>query len=164
MKDSYRRKAAGFTLIEMLVTLVILGIVASIAISSYRDSVRKTRRTDATVALTELANRLEKFYGTCRTYTTNLTNPMPGSCAVPANIGLAYRTTSPDGHYTLSVTDADPADGAAEDIAFGYQIMATPVVGGAQDGDGFFLIDSTNIKQFDANHNGSIDANENRWP
>ena len=153
--------AHGFTLIEMMIVVVIMSIIAAIAYSSYQDKVRNTRRTDATAAINEIANRLEKFYSSCLTYTTNLTATMPGTCGVS---GLGYRVTSPDGHYDLQVTDADPGDGPAEDIARGYRISATPRAGGLQVGDGYFALDSTGRREFDANHNSTTDANEFRWP
>lgn len=156
-----RRGAHGFTLIEVLIALVIMSIVAAIAYSSYRDRVRQTRRADATTAINEIANRLEKVYSSCLTYTTNLTAAMPGACGVS---GLGYRTTSPDGHYDLRVTDADPGDGATDDIARGYRISATPRAGGLQVGDGYFALDSAGRREFDANNNNTTDANEFRWP
>ena len=150
------RGARGFTLIEMLIVVVIMSIVAAIAYSSYQGQIRKTRRADATTAINEIANRLEKFYSTCLTYTTNLTAAMPGACCAAA--GLNYRVTSPDGHYDLAVA------AAAAGIVSGYRITATPRAGGLQVGDGLFALDSTGRREYDANHNNTIDANENRWP
>lgn len=149
------RGARGFTLIEMLIVVVIMSIVAAIAYSSYQGQIRKTRRADATTAINEIANRLEKFYSTCLTYTINLTAAMPGACA---GAGLNYRVTSPDGHYDLAVA------AAAGGIATGYRITATPRAGGLQVGDGLFALNSTGRREYDANNNTIIDANEYRWP
>jgi type IV pilus assembly protein PilE len=52
----------GFTLIELMVTVAIVGILASIAYPSYQDSVRKSRRADATGVLLGLANAMERHF------------------------------------------------------------------------------------------------------
>lgn len=57
-----RTKPKGFTLIELMIVLAIIGILAAIAYPSYRDSVRKSRRADAKTALLELASWMERNY------------------------------------------------------------------------------------------------------
>ena len=52
------RRHAGFTLVELMITVVILAIVVSIAMPSYSVQVRKSRRTEARTALLDLAGRL----------------------------------------------------------------------------------------------------------
>lgn len=52
----------GFTLIELLITLVIVGILLSIAYPSYSHYLTKARRVDAQVALLDLASRMEQYY------------------------------------------------------------------------------------------------------
>lgn len=65
---------SGFTLIEMMITVVILGIILSIAISSYLDLVRESRRTEAKALLQEVMNREERYYTTENAYTDDLTD------------------------------------------------------------------------------------------
>ena len=60
--------ARGFTLIELLVTMMIVGILASIAVPSYTDYITKSRRARAAQLLAELANRQEQFMLDNKTY------------------------------------------------------------------------------------------------
>lgn len=155
----------GMTLIELMVVVAILGILASFAYSSYQTQMTKTRRTDATTAILDIANRLEKFYSTCASFTRNLDKPMPGDCTATADIGLNYVTVSANGYYSLSVVDGTPADGdPANTISANYLITASPVAGKAQANDGMFRLTSEGRRQYDADRNGSIGTNENKWP
>ncbi|PSJ17823.1 type IV pilin protein [Nitrosomonas supralitoralis] len=58
----YSIKAMGFTLIELMITVAILGIIATIALPSYQDYVRQTNRTVAKSILFENAQFMERFY------------------------------------------------------------------------------------------------------
>lgn len=55
-------KQYGFTLIELMITVVIISILAAIAYPSYQDSVRQTRRAAAQADLMELASHMERLY------------------------------------------------------------------------------------------------------
>jgi len=84
----------GVTLLELMAVVVILGILASIAIPSYRMYVLRAQRVDATAALLRVAAAQEKFYLQNNTYTTTL-----GSGGL--NLGSGNQTEK--GWYTLSV-------------------------------------------------------------
>jgi len=56
------KKSTGFTLIELMITVAIIGILASIAYPSYQDSVRKSRRADAKGVLLGLTNAMERRF------------------------------------------------------------------------------------------------------
>jgi len=60
--------SSGFTLIELMIVVAIIALLAAIAIPSYRDFVVRSHRTEAKVALTELANLQEKFYSEMGSY------------------------------------------------------------------------------------------------
>jgi len=51
----------GFTLVELMVTVAIIGILAAVVYPSYQSQVRKTRRSDAQGALTELTALQEEY-------------------------------------------------------------------------------------------------------
>ena len=69
-----RARVFGFTLIELMIVVVVIGILAAIAFPTYRDQVRKTRRTEAKAALQEAMNRQERLYTTTNRYTDDVTD------------------------------------------------------------------------------------------
>jgi type IV pilus assembly protein PilE len=68
--DAARMYQRGVTLLELMVVLVIVGILASIAVPSYRNYVLRAQRSDATSALLRVASAQEKFYLQNNTYAT----------------------------------------------------------------------------------------------
>jgi len=104
----------GFTLIELLIAVAIVVILMTIAFPSYLESVTKTNRADAFIALSRSAALQEREYTQNNAYTSTL-----------ANIGGA---TSNEGHYTIAV-DLSACTGSC------YTVSATPAAGGKQAGD-----------------------------
>lgn len=85
-------KQKGFTLIEVMIVVVIVAILAAVAVPSYQESVRKTKRAEAKEALTRLAAAQERYFFTNNGYTDDLSllgNPSG---------------TSENGYYNLSFT------------------------------------------------------------
>lgn len=71
------RKSFGFTLIELMIVVAIIGIIAAVAYPSYRDSVAKSRRADAQASLLELAQFMERHYTSNSRYTVGTGDTRP---------------------------------------------------------------------------------------
>jgi type IV pilus assembly protein PilE len=92
------RRICGFTLIELMVTIVVLAIIVGIAVPSYQQQVRKSRRADARNAVLDLAGREERFLSISNSYSQ-----------IPADVGYAiFPATVNNGYYQLNVTVPDP--------------------------------------------------------
>lgn len=138
-----KSKFHGFSLIELLVVLVIIGILASIAIPSYKDYVNKARRSDAKNALMSTSLAMERFYTERATYNGATLGNAPADIA---------KTTSPDSFYTIAFDSAPTsatvcgATADANSSAAAYRLCATPT--GPQTGDtcGTMSISQTGVK------------------
>ncbi len=106
-----RYSQQGFTFLELMISGVIIGILATIAYPSYQSQIQASRRSDAIKALLAAQLAEEQWRANNTSYTTSLTD-------------LDISATSPDGYYTISVTSAD---------ATAYTIEADPT--GMQAGD-----------------------------
>ncbi|HSY46737.1 MAG TPA: type IV pilin protein [Steroidobacteraceae bacterium] len=128
------RRCDGFTLIELMIVVVIATILISIAVPSYMQQIRQSRRTEAKTALLDAAGREERYFSTSTAYTQ--TPAQLGYAALPAAIGSGY--------YTLNV--CSPACAPSAVATPSYTVTATPVAGLSQAGDtqcASFSVDST---------------------
>lgn len=111
------RVCRGFTLIELMLVVVILGVLLAVAFPSYLDSVRKGRRAEGIAGLTTVQQAQERFRANSPTY-GNLN--VPADAATLPNVSA----TTANGRYTLAVTG---------NTAASYTVTATAV--GAQASD-----------------------------
>ncbi len=146
-----QRAARGFTLVELLVTITIVGILASIAVPAYQSQIRKSRRTDARTALLDLAAKEERFLAVQNVYTN-----------AAASLGYAgFPQLVNSGYYQI----AAPVVGAGTlTAAPTFSITATPVAGAGQDRDAAcasFTVDSTGKQS--STDSGNVDSTATCW-
>jgi len=99
------RAFKGFTLMELMIVIAVVGILAAIAIPAYSDYVTRSKRADAKNALLAFQLEQEKFRANNPTYAT------AASLGLPSN--------SPDGHYTIGLSGVGG-------LATTYDLIATP--------------------------------------
>ena len=119
---------AGFTLIELMVTVAIVSILATIAATSYTSQVMKSRRTDARTALLDLAGREEKLFSTTNQYSSS---PSALGYGTAANFPIPVGGSGTN-YYSVSLATPDPAQASAPNT---FSITATPIAGTQQAGD-----------------------------
>ncbi len=120
-----KTKLSGFSLLELMIAVAIVGILGTIAVGAYTSQVTKSRRTDARTALVDMAGREEKLYSTTNAYGTT-----PNALGY-GTAGATFPLLVGSGYYTVNVSVPDPAQASL--LPNTFIITATPV--GAQAGD-----------------------------
>lgn len=123
MRPMQRRSAAGFTLIELMIAVVVVAILAAVAYPNYSEQVRKSRRAEAKSLIGDAANRLERCYTRFNAY----------NAAGCEGIGSG---TSEGGYYALSL----------QVTANSYTLTATPQGKQADDPCGAFSLSHTGVR------------------
>jgi len=80
-------RARGFTLVEVIITVAIVAILVAVALPTYRDHMRKSRRAEAQAYLMAVASRQQQFLLDTRGYAANLATV---GIAAPTNVAAAY--------------------------------------------------------------------------
>lgn len=122
-------KRNGFTLIELMIVVAVIGILAAIALPAYSDYVNRGKITDALAALSDYRIKMEQYFQDNRNYGTagvNVACPVPG-------------TTSKYATYACTITGAPST---------AYTVTATSVAGllGSAAGDYTYSVDEKNTK------------------
>jgi type IV pilus assembly protein PilE len=127
MRNSLHR---GFTLVELMITVAIIALLATIALPSYRSYVIRANRSAAKEAMMDIANRQQQFLLANRVYADKATFEANGY-ALPSDVST---------HYTWAM-GADPSIAVTRPS---YLITFTPT--GAQARDGALTLNSQGVK------------------
>jgi len=130
VKSSRVKSSHGFTLIEIMITVVIIGILAAIGLPAYQTYVLRAGRTEGQAALMDISARLEQYYLGNKAYTTDITG------------NLNTNDTTESNRYDI---DVQACTGGT--IATCYKITATAVNAQAADATCTTLtLDSSDVK------------------
>jgi type IV pilus assembly protein PilE len=132
-----RTRQKGFTLIEVMIVVVIVGVLLMVALPAYQSSLQKGRRADGMAALMDAAGRQERFMLDRSTYTPDMEEL--GYAADPY--------ISPEQHYSIDATDCDGGEDE-EKLKTCYQLTAEPAAGSVQ-------LKDTRCTSFVLNSNGT---------
>jgi type IV pilus assembly protein PilE len=119
------KQSKGFTLIELMIVVAIVGILAAIAYPSYQENVRSSRRGDCAGALAGMANAMERFYTINNTYIGAAVGGGANGAPDPAVLGYPATCPVDGGTATYNLTIAATAST--------YTVSAAPT--GTQTGD-----------------------------
>jgi type IV pilus assembly protein PilE len=126
-----RGAAAGFTIIELMIAVAIVGILVTIAFPSYQEHMRKTRRSAAQSFMMDVASRQQAYLIDARSYAGGAGALAALNLAVPGDVSR---------YYTVTV------DPAAPTVPPSYTIAATPIAGSVQAPDGVLTLDHQGSK------------------
>lgn len=130
-RESTVAKPRGFSLIELMIAVAIVGILVAIAVPSYQNHLRKGRRADAQAFITQVAQRQQQYLLDARTYAL-------GGTAL-AELSLVAPTSVSD-HYAVTVTPAAPT------VPPSFTVTATPT-STVQQPDGVLTLTNTGAKE-----------------
>lgn len=145
---------SGFSLIELMIAVAIIGIIVSIAYPSYQSMVVSTHRGAAQADLMSLAAAMERHKAASFTY-----KAAAQSAADTGKPGIFHQhspSAEPYDNRRYDLYIAEASGGA-------YLIEARPVSGSAQASDGKIVLYSDGRRGWDANNNGTITTSEYCW-
>ena len=125
-----RSSNTGFTLIELMIVVAIVGVLMLIAYPAYQSQMVKANRAEAKSFLMDMAQKQQLFFNDTRTYAETLAQ-LNATDSLPARVDDNYVVT-------FDVTTMPPPSS--------FEIIATPKVNTMQAGDGLLSIENTGAK------------------
>ncbi len=143
-----RKQQTGFTLIELMIVVAIIGILAAIAVPAYGQYIAKAKRAEAEVALVALAQAMERYNANNATY-CGVVNGTVGNCATGAPNGIFAQTVPTGGgtaYYNLRITTLTATD---------YTLQAQRTGSMANDRCGTLQLTASGVQSITSNASGT---------
>lgn len=149
-----RRKTSGFSLVELMVVVAIVGVLMAIALPGYREYVIRANRDAAKAVLLEIVSREEQYAASNRAYTTDVTGTGTTSLrmTVPEDVSSKYTIAVTVSVWcnpsTASTCPPLPtaSDYSTVQVMTGFTATATPIAGTTQANDGTLSINQFGLK------------------
>lgn len=95
--NKWLHRQGGFTLVELMIAIAIVGIIAAVALPAYRQAVLKSHRSDAQITLSRLATLQERYYFGNNSYTDDFADIIAGAVS-------GQPVSSDEGRYSVALT------------------------------------------------------------
>ncbi len=144
-----QKPVKGFTLIELMTVILVLGILVGVGVPTYRNYVMRAQRAEAKTTLMRVQAQQEKFYMQNNTYTTDVNNPPPAGLGIPASENL---------YYDIAIV------AGAGGLTIGYTVSATPAAGSPQLDDedcALFSVTRSGVRY--AESQAAVDKTQTCW-
>lgn len=112
------RTSRGFTMIELMIVVIVMGVLAAVALPTFLESIRKGRRSEAFAAIATVQQAQERWRSNNPQYASSV-----GSLVIAS-------PTRPGGYYSLAVSPVAGSEGVS------YTVTAEAVAGTSQANDG----------------------------
>jgi type IV pilus assembly protein PilE len=127
-------RAGGFTLIELMITVVVAAVLSSLAVASYSQYIERARRVEVQSRLFEVAMQLERVFTVSGSYPATL----------PATIDATVPTGSSGANIRYQIAYAVASNG--------FTLSGTPQNSQAADACGVFSLTDANVKSNSGPH------------
>lgn len=157
MSKKMNKKHLGFTLIELMITIAIISILASVALPSYSEYVARSRRADAKAVLLEGVQFMERIYTERGAYNKSSTGAVK-TALVDIGFPTALTTAPKDGstsYYTIGLSGNLTSDS--------FVLQATPSGAQANDKCGSLTLSNTGNKDITGKPSGSTMTKDDCW-
>lgn len=143
-----KRTTLGFTLIELMITVIVIAILSAIAYPSYTEYVRKSRRADGRATVLATAQKMESYFTENTTYLGTKLLANDNNLSSSNKKVWVGEPLSPEQHYTIAFDNAPTSEDAVcaatvdtNPSAVAYRLCATPTGAQAKDSCGVFSLD-----------------------